>query len=119
MGGRTHIIFVNGSYKNDKTEIGRLIHDFKCSNANDMFIPVLAERVRSIKENPREVEKVCQVIEDVRKESEFMATLKGIINLMIKLNMSAEEAMDVMEVPEDHRPMYLEAINARLKRQIA
>ena len=37
-----HIIYVNGVYEGD-SEIGRLMHDFRCSNADDMHYELLAE----------------------------------------------------------------------------
>ena len=33
-----HIIFVNGELSDDKTALGRLVHDFKCENLKDIEI---------------------------------------------------------------------------------
>lgn len=38
FGDGSHIIYVNGQYKNDSDPIGRLMHDFRCTNAADMSI---------------------------------------------------------------------------------
>ena len=46
----SHIIYVNGSYKNDEDPVGRLMHDFRCTSAVDMFYPELAKPVRHFKE---------------------------------------------------------------------
>ena len=35
------IIYVNGAYKNDDTEIGRLVHYFGCVRAADMYNEIL------------------------------------------------------------------------------
>ncbi len=50
FGDGSHIIYVNAQHKND-TPLGKLMHDFSCTQANDMHYPVLAERVRYFKEN--------------------------------------------------------------------
>ena len=33
----------------DDTEIGKLVHDLHCKNAEDMYSEVLAQRVRELK----------------------------------------------------------------------
>ena len=40
-----HIIYVNSQIK-DETKLGRLMHDFSCTDAKDMYNKVLADRVR-------------------------------------------------------------------------
>ena len=39
----SHILYVNGAYR-DETPIGKLMHDFACTDPSDMYYPVLAER---------------------------------------------------------------------------
>ena len=48
----THIIYVNSS-KQDDTELGRLMHDLHCKNADDMYSKVLEDRVRKLKETQK------------------------------------------------------------------
>ncbi len=50
FGDGAHIIYVNGSYKNDSGPVGKLIHDFRCTSAVDMFYQELAKSVRHFKE---------------------------------------------------------------------
>ena len=45
----SHIIYVNAG-KQEDTELGRLIHDLNCKNADEMYSRVLADRVRELKE---------------------------------------------------------------------
>lgn len=40
FGDSQHIIYVNGAYEDDTTEIGRLIHDFKCVDPKEMLTPL-------------------------------------------------------------------------------
>ena len=58
------IIYVNGEYKNDKTKIGRLIHDFRQTNPNDMFSEVLADAVRKCKYDEEGVRKIMGIMEE-------------------------------------------------------
>ena len=44
----------------DDTELGRLMHDFHCRNADDMTSKILAERMRQIKETSKGVEEMCK-----------------------------------------------------------
>lgn len=63
-----HILYVNGEYRDD-SEIGRLMHDFNCTSADEMNFELLAERTRYLKENPKGVSEMCKVMEDLRDES--------------------------------------------------
>lgn len=62
-----HILFVNGAYQGEDA-IGRLMHDFRCSSANDMYYAMMAEKVRFLKENDEGVSDVCKLIEDKMEE---------------------------------------------------
>ena len=52
FGDEAHIIYVNGECKNLKTKLGRLMADFSCARADDMKYPLLAKRMRYLKETP-------------------------------------------------------------------
>lgn len=62
-----HILYVNGAYRG-ASDIGKLMHDFNCTNADDMNFELMAERTRYLKENPKGVSEMCKIIEDMRKE---------------------------------------------------
>ena len=68
FGDGSHILYVNGAYR-DETPIGRLMHDFSCTNPSDMHYEVLAERVRFFKESKEGVAIMCKVMEDMRDET--------------------------------------------------
>ena len=63
----SHILYVNGAYR-DESPIGRLMHDFSCTNPSDMYYGVLADRVRFFKESKEGIAVMCKVMEDMRKE---------------------------------------------------
>ena len=45
FGDEAHIIYVNSQIK-DETALGMLMHDFSCTDPDDMSYPILAQRVR-------------------------------------------------------------------------
>ena len=68
FGDEAHIIYVNSQIKDD-TALGKLMHDFTCTNPDDMNYPVLAQRVRYFKEDTKGVATMCRAFEEVREES--------------------------------------------------
>ena len=42
----SHIIYVNGNCRYDQTALSRLMHDFFCTNASDMYYHELKQRVK-------------------------------------------------------------------------
>ena len=76
----SHILYVNGAYRSD-TPIGKLMHDFSCTDAADMYYGTLADRVRFFKESKEGIEIMCRAMEDMRNQ-----TLKeGMINVAKKM----------------------------------
>ena len=57
-----HIIYVN-SRKQEDTELGRLMHDLHCKNADEMHSPVLAKRVHELKDTQKGIELMCHEME--------------------------------------------------------
>ena len=78
-----HIIYVNSQIK-DETKLGRLMHDFSCTDAKDMYNKVLADRVRYFKEDERGVEIMCREIEIMRNQAHEEGIEKGRIMQLIK-----------------------------------
>ena len=48
-----HIIYVNGTDKGASTELGKLMHDFFCTDPDDMHYKELADKVRYFKEDEK------------------------------------------------------------------
>ena len=98
----SYLFYVNGEYEGDDP-IGRLMHDFRCTRAEDMYYPVLAERVKYLKES-EEGKKFMgsvfdQCLEEVAREAEKKAiekTSKEIARRMIARGDRKEE-----EIAED------------------
>ena len=105
-----HIIYVNGAYEGD-SDIGKLMHDFRCTSADDMNYTLLAEQTRYYKENPEGVSKMCKVMEDMRNETakrtEEQTTLMHIRSIMDSLGMTVEKAMETLKIPQSDREEYV------------
>jgi len=109
----SHIIYVNGAYKDKESEIGKMIHDFRCKKSSDMYSEVLKEQVSYFKDTEGGRKRMCKIIEeygDIRaKESAEKNLLENIKTVMKKLNGSVDTAMDFLDVPKEnwdkHRSM--------------
>ncbi|MCM1047315.1 MAG: PD-(D/E)XK nuclease family transposase [Clostridiales bacterium] len=72
----SHIIYVNGKYRGDD-EIGKLMHDFSCTEPDDMNFDELARRARYFKKDEKGVKAMCKIMEDMRNEAAQKAELKS------------------------------------------
>ena len=52
-----------------ESDLGKLMHDFNCTQASDMNFELMAERTRYLKENPKGVSEMCRIMEEMRNES--------------------------------------------------
>lgn len=90
----SHIIYVNGAYR-DNTPLGKLMHDFSCSNPADMNYKLLAERARYFKEDKEGLESMCKVVEDMINEEVKES------NITIAMRMLERGKMSIEEIAED------------------
>lgn len=74
---REHILYVNGQYHGDDA-LGWLMHDFLCSDPNDMHYDILANSARYFKENPKGVGEMCKAMEDMRNEALERGRVEGL-----------------------------------------
>lgn len=65
---QSHIIYANSQIK-DESALGKLMHDFFCTDAKDMFYPVLANRVQYFKQDAKGVATMCRAMEEMRNET--------------------------------------------------
>lgn len=102
FGDEAHIIYVNAQIK-DETALGKLMHDFSCTDPNQMNYPVLAQRVRYFKEDTKGVTNMCRAIEEMREETAREATHAKAVAVAQKMlntgKMSYEEISDFVDLP--------------------
>ena len=83
------------------------MHDFNCTNADDMNFALMAERTRYLNENPKGVEEMCKSMEDMRNEVAENTLLQTIKNLMETMKWPAEKAMDALKIPDADKAKYI------------
>ena len=104
----SHIIYVNGKYRGND-EIGKLMHDFSCTNPDDMNYETLAKKARYFKQDEKGVAAMCKIMEDMRNEAAREAAQKAEQNKakrtavhLIKLGkMTLEEIAEATELSLD------------------
>lgn len=77
FGDEAHIIYVNGEYADTEHPVGRLMHDFHCTRADDMLIPVLAEEVRYMKETEGGQRQMSGIMEELFRQGEAKGRAEG------------------------------------------
>ena len=75
FGDGSHILYVNGQYRGND-EIGKLMHDFSCTDPTDMNYEALAKRARYFKNNEKGVTAMSKILEEMRNEAAKEAELK-------------------------------------------
>ena len=73
----SYIIYVNSGYQDD-TELGRLMHDFHCKDAEDMHSEILAKRVYELKETQEGVDFMCREMDEIYNEGAERGRVQGI-----------------------------------------
>ena len=101
-----HIIYVNGADKNASTELGKLMHDFFCTDPDDMNYKELADKVRYFKEDEKGVAAMCKVMEDMRNEESKKTKVIDIESVMESFGVTVEKAMEALKIPVTQREMY-------------
>lgn len=100
FGDGSHIIYVNGAYRDD-TPLGKLMHDFSCSNPADMNYKVLAERTRYFKEDKEGLESMCKVVEDMINEEVKESNIEIAMRMLEDGKLSVEEVAKYFGLSEE------------------
>ena len=99
FGDGQYILYVNSAIRDEATELGRLMHDFHCKDADDMYSEILARRVRQLKESKEEVDDMCKEMDDIYKEGQRIGETLGEERGMRKMALSmAEEGISVERI---------------------
>ena len=94
----SHIVYVNGENRDSATALGRLMHDFFCTDPDDMYYPELANKARYFKENAKGVETMNSVLDEVRNEGALLERIKIAKNLLQKGKLSLEEIAETVKL---------------------
>ena len=94
----SHILFVNAAYVGDD-DIGKLMHDFRCKNADDMYFEQMARVTRYYKETQEGVSYMCEVMEKRIKENVEIAYIEMALRMLAKGTYPLEEIADLTKLP--------------------
>jgi hypothetical protein len=117
VGDGSHIVYVNGSYKGDDP-IGRLVHDFRCKDPDDMYYEELSRGVQHFKGKGGNnsmselLEKYAQMkadqaVEKATKETAEKQQFELIRNLMDSMQWSLDQAMNALKITGEARETLL------------
>ena len=90
----THLIYVNGAAKDDGTELWKLIHDLQCADADEMYFPRLAARVKFLKEDEEGQGSMSSYFEEQRRKAAEAATKKAEKTFAMKLIQRGKDTLD-------------------------
>ena len=77
FGDGTHIIYVNGATRS-KSDIGKLMHDFLCSNAAEMYFDILKRQVSQFKNSDEGRRIMCKAVEEFAERRAAESKREGI-----------------------------------------
>ena len=81
LGDGTHIIYVNGATRST-SDIGKLVHDFQCSDVAEMHFDVLKKQVNQFKNSEEGRHVMCKAMERIKAEGKretMLATAKRML----------------------------------------
>ena len=93
-----HILYVNGEYRGD-SDIGKLMHDFNCTDAGDMHFELMAERTRYLKENSEGVRQMCKVFEDMYEEATKAEKKRTVLRMLADGTLALEKIAEYVGLP--------------------
>ena len=76
LGDGTHIIYVNGATRS-KSDIGKLMHDFLCRNAAEMYFDILKRQVSQFKNSEEGRHAMCEAVERIAARREARGEARG------------------------------------------
>ena len=91
----THAAYLDTSQAND-SPLGKLMHDFRCRRAEDMYYPLLRERVRYYKETDKGVTIMSDLFEEIRKKDLERGKAEGEGNIVLNM-LKGHMHLDVIE----------------------
>jgi len=96
-----HIIYVNGADRDSSTALGKLMHDFFCTDPDDMNYQQLAKKARFFKENEEGRAAMCKVLEQMRIETAELRSIEIAKRLIVQGKLSIEDIAEASELPID------------------
>ena len=113
LGDDRHIYFINGEYNDEEQLLGKLMHDFKCKSAGEMYFDILARRVRHFKETEGGIQTMCRSLENMRRETAILDRIDAyqemgcmepeiLERIMKKFSLTRTEAKAYMDLSREY-----------------
>lgn len=103
FGDGSHILYVNGAFR-DQSPIGRLMHDFSCTDPAQMYYETLAKRTHYFKEGEG-IPEMCREYEKLLEEGEAKGRAEERIriakNMLAAGSYAIEEIAKLSNLPLD------------------
>ena len=93
-----HILYVNGAYQGD-SDIGKLMHDFRCCDAKDMYFKEMQEITYHFKETEEGVEYMCRAFEETRREGAMQHAIDTAMRMIARGKYTLEEIAEDTGLP--------------------
>ena len=77
------------------------MHDFSCTNPDDMNYEALAKKARYYKQDEKGVAAMCKIMEDMRNEAELNKAKKMAVRMIKAGKMPLEDIADYTELSLD------------------
>ena len=90
---KAHIIYVNGAMEGD-TPLGKLVHDFKCKEPDDMNYKELRNRANYYKKDEEGVERMSKIMQELVNEAVDEDRKSSAVKLLKLNKLSKEEIAD-------------------------
>ena len=100
FGDESHIIYVNGQYRGDDA-IGRLMHDFSCTDPDEMNSSVLAGKARYLKKDDKGASQMSIIMEELIAEEKREQAEKFALKLLEEGSFSIAKIAQVSDLPEE------------------
>lgn len=89
-----HIIYVNGSYRDDTSEVGKLMHDFFCAKADEANYKPVADAIRHFKETEGGRMRVGSEIERLKDVGRAEGRTEASIEIAKNLIETGEDSLE-------------------------
>ena len=77
FGDGAHVIYANGMWRGNDA-LGRLMHDFNCSDAAEMYFDILKRQVSQFKNSEEGRRYMCEAMERIRAEGKTEGIVEGV-----------------------------------------
>lgn len=94
-GDRQYILYVNGDWAEDD-ELGKLVHDFHCSDPQAMFYPEMAERLRYLKGTERGQMELLGLAAELYSDKQRQAAIK-----LLEMGLTKPQIALALDMPQD------------------